>query len=158
MSLTAPLVCGAVLSFQPYKLHYVTSEYTSPADGQFHDPPLIYHLEHDPGENWPLDPSDPAYVQTRATVEAAVKTHQANLKYVPPQMAKGSNADFAVCGDPNSKAKYPQYPNCTLTPSNWDVFVCGPLGPTLDAVNGAAAFRGLPLAEQPAAVPQFQQA
>ena len=44
-----------------YKLHYVTSNFTNPTHGQFHEPPLIYHIEHDPGENYPLDSNSDEY-------------------------------------------------------------------------------------------------
>ncbi len=36
----------------------------------------------------------------------------------------GNNISLAVCSDPNSKTKYPQWPACTITPSAWGAKSC----------------------------------
>ena len=43
---------------------------------------------------------------------------------VPNQMALGNNREYAVCSDPHSQDKYPQYPNCTISPKNWENPFC----------------------------------
>ncbi|EGD74433.1 hypothetical protein PTSG_05798 [Salpingoeca rosetta] len=111
--------CGA------YKMHYVTSEsLKDPANGTFHDPPLMYQIENDPSENWPLDPASEEYKQQHKIITAAVDEHLRNLKPVPNQMAKGLNKDLIICGCPNSQKQYPQYPNCTCNPENFQVDAC----------------------------------
>lgn len=41
--------CGA------YKLHWVTSTWQAGSNnGVFHDPPLLFNLDIDPGENFPI--------------------------------------------------------------------------------------------------------
>ncbi len=109
--------CGA------YKLHRVTSNTTfgsRPNQGVFHDPPLIYNVEQDPGESYPLDPASAEYKAQRASIEAAMSAHEATLRPVPNQMASGLNPDLRVCCD-RSK-------NCICNPENFEVFVCSPVG------------------------------
>jgi len=115
-----------------YKLHYVTSNFTNPTHGQFHEPPLIYHIEHDPGENYPLDSNSDEYKEAFVKIDEAAKKHRKSVKDVPNQMALGLDPKKKVCCDWDSKKKYPQYPVCTCNPDNFHVFVCAPLGPTLD--------------------------
>jgi len=43
----------------PHKLHYVTKQWDT--DPLFQDPPLIYQVENDPSETYPLDPT--RYIQ-----------------------------------------------------------------------------------------------
>jgi len=108
-----------------YKWHQVTSNWTTGSNnGKFHDPPLIYHIEHDPSENFPLDPSSQEYQQARAVIEAAVSVHQKEMKPVPNQMAKGTDPNLRVCCNARSQMFYPLLPNCTCNPENYDVFVC----------------------------------
>jgi arylsulfatase A len=38
---------------------------------------------------------------------------------VQDQLALGSDARYALCAAPESQARYPQFPNCTLNPENW---------------------------------------
>ncbi len=113
----------------PYKLHYVTSNWTTgSSNGEFHDPPLIFQVENDPSEAKPLKSKSEEYKTQRQLIEAAVAEHRANMKYVPNMMALGVNPDLAICCDPNSQSKYPKLPNCTCNPENFDgVFVCSPV-------------------------------
>ena len=114
-----------------HKLHYVTSNWTSGSNnGKFHDPPLIYDLDADPGENFPLAEASDDYKAARAAIEAHVEDHKSKLIEVPNQMAYGTNPDLKVCCDPDSKEKYPMLPECTCNPENFhDVFVCSPVFP-----------------------------
>ena len=102
-----------------YKLHYVTSNWTSgSSNGEFHDPPLVYHIEHDPGENFPLGVGTEEYAAARAMIEAKAKAHRASIRSVPNQIAKGVRKDLQICCDPNSKKKYPLRPLCTCDESS----------------------------------------
>ena len=98
--------------------------------GEFHDPPLIYNLEFDPSEDWPLAPSSAEYQVARAAIEAANRSHQRTLRAVPNQMLRGTDPDLKICCNPHSQRTLPHYPNCTCNPENFDgVFVCAPVGP-----------------------------
>ena len=120
-----------------YKMHYVTSNFTHSSQGTYHDPPLIYHIEHDPGENYPLNPDSAEYGQAFQTIDEKRKEHQKSVKEVPNQMALGLNPKLKVCCDWDSQKKYPDYPVCTCNPENYHVFVCSPVGPN-------QAYRQLP--------------
>jgi hypothetical protein len=52
-------------------------------------------------------------------IDAAKARHLATISPVPDQNGRGSDARYAICGAPDSRAKLPQWPNCTLTPENW---------------------------------------
>ena len=43
------------------------------------------------------------------------------------QILLGTTHNNVFCMDPNSQNKYPQYPNCTGTPNNWNQFICQPV-------------------------------
>eukprot|EP00943_MAST-04B_sp_MAST-4B-sp1_P004964 g4964.t1 len=118
-----------------YKLHYVTSNYTASAKGVYHNPPLIYHIEHDPGENFPLDSNSDEYKEAFKKIDEAAEAHRRSVKPVPNQMALGLDPKKKVCCDWNSKNKYPDYPVCTCNPDNFHVFVCAPVGPTIDNMD-----------------------
>eukprot|EP00041_Stephanoeca_diplocostata_P002266 m.25001 g.25001 ORF g.25001 m.25001 type:complete len:554 (-) comp13130_c0_seq2:1676-3337(-) len=112
--------CGA------YKLHWVTSTWQNGSNnGVFHDPPLLFNLDIDPGESFPIASNSAEYTTWRATIEAARDAHEKTLKTVPNQMAMGTNADYGVCGCPQSQQKNPKFPNCTCNPENFQNFVCG---------------------------------
>lgn len=117
-----------------YKLHRVTSTTRpKPTGPVFHDPPLIYHIDNDPGENFPLSSTSAEYTSARSVIEAAIADHEARLKPVPNQIAMGKNPDLEVCCDRAKK--------CVCDPQNLDVFVCGPVGPTAERLT---TFSGLP--------------
>ena len=79
--------CGA------YKAHFVTNTHlkTTPI---VHDPPLLYQLEYDPSENYPIDSKSPEYEDAMETIRAAMKEHETTLKPVPNQMAMGGNDEY----------------------------------------------------------------
>ena len=116
--------CGA------YKLHYFTSNWENPTDAVKHDPPLLFQIENDPSERYPVDPLSGVYQAQRAIIEAAKSAHEKTVEDVPNQMALGSDPTYALCCDPNSSKKHPQFMNCTCNPHNWNAFVCAPLDPT----------------------------
>jgi arylsulfatase A len=125
--------CGMV------KMHYVTSNWSHSGVQTFHDPPLAFHLGHDPGESYPLDAGDPIYVRARPIIDAAKQQHLATLVAVPNQMAKGVDPRLKICKDPHSQTKHPSYPNCTSNPEYFAPgFVCTSIG-VREAVSVASA-------------------
>merc|ERR1712048_730308 len=95
-----------------------------------HNPPLLYNVEHDLSEMYPIDSSSDEYAAAMATINEAKTAHEKTLTPVPNQMAMGKNPDLAVCCDPASEEKHPGYMNCTCNPENFDnVFVCAPVHP-----------------------------
>jgi arylsulfatase A len=83
------------------------------------DPPLLFNLLSDPGEATPLDRESQAYRAALAAINTAKASHLATLTPVPDQNGRGSDDDLAVCSDPRSKSKFPQWPPCTINPENW---------------------------------------
>ena len=67
----------------PWKAHLITAAAYGPASGRFerHDPPLLYHLGHDPSEKYDLSKEHPDVI---ADLMAEVRRHQADLKPAPP--------------------------------------------------------------------------
>ena len=131
--------CGQV------KMHYVTSNWTSKKIQTFHDPPLGFHLGHDPGESFPLSSDDPIYAAALPIITAAKAQHLQTLRYVPNQMAKGVDPGLKVCCDPQSQKKHPTFPNCTCNPENFSPnFVCTSIGIEVDVgADGMSKGRGI---------------
>jgi arylsulfatase A len=98
-----------------------------------HNPPLLYNVEHDLGEQYPIAHDSTEYQTAMAQILKAKKEHEATLAPVPNQIALGGSDDVKVCCDPQSQQKHPSYLNCTCNPENFDdVFVCTPVqAPTL---------------------------
>jgi len=93
-----------------------------------HSIPLLYNVEHDENERYPIDSSSPEYAAVMATITRAKREHEVTVTPVPNQMGLGSSADVAVCCDPASQEKFPAHMNCTCNPDNFDkVFVCAPV-------------------------------
>ncbi|XP_065846637.1 N-acetylgalactosamine-6-sulfatase-like [Oscarella lobularis] len=72
----------------PYKAHFYTEgelEWNSPPL-QEHNPPILYHIEHDPSENYPIDKQSPDYAPTMEAIKNLVASHLGNLTYGTPQM------------------------------------------------------------------------
>eukprot|EP01084_Bolivina_argentea_P210635 358445_1 len=111
--------CGA------YKAHWVTRHNGSVL---IHDPPLLYNLNMDPSELHPIWPNNEAYNGIMNMLTNKKWEHIATLeKGITNQMSLGRNNDTALCMDIHSKDKYPQYPNCTGSPNNWNASVCQPV-------------------------------
>ena len=120
----AAVRCGA------FKAHFVTTDSAGAkacgTAGVYppttHDPPLMFNLATDPGESAPVVPTSATYSAALARINAALVVHAATLTPVPDQMVNNMNTmshTYAVCADPQSKETFPQWPNCTLTPSNF---------------------------------------
>ena len=88
--------------------------------------PALYDLRGDDHEQTAIAPTDPRYAAAMKTITAARTAHLASLRYVPSQNERGSDNALRFCGDPDSKAKYPGHPNCTMNPKNWKPApICG---------------------------------
>ena len=83
------------------------------------DPPLMFDLNLDPGETFPLPSNTSLYKDILHAIAQKRSQHLLTIEIVPDQMAKGSIATYMLCSDPNSQATYPRYPPCTLSPQNW---------------------------------------
>ena len=69
----------------PYKAHYFTrSGYGGDKEAR-HDPPLLYHLGHDPSEKYDISKQHPEVI---ADIQKEVARHRANLKPGEDQLAK----------------------------------------------------------------------
>ena len=68
-----------------YKAHFITkAAYGSTAETH-HDPPLLYHLGHDPGEQWDLARRHRDVIQR---IRQVVDEHRASVKPVENQLVK----------------------------------------------------------------------
>ena len=79
-----------------------------------HDPPLIFNLTADPGENAPLSADGAEYASAMATISTARSAHLATITPVPDQNGRGSSSAYAMCSINGSLPH-----NCTLNPANW---------------------------------------
>lgn len=69
----------------PWKAHFQTqASYGQPAPVR-HDPPILYHLERDPGEQWDVAAQQP---EVLATIRQLVAEHQARLQPAESQLEK----------------------------------------------------------------------
>ena len=100
--------CGA------YKAHYVTNTHLN-ATPVVHAPPLLYNVEMDVGESYPIDSASDEYSGALATITAAVAAHKASIKPVPNQMGMGTDPKYRACCDDTPPSKY----GCTCNPENW---------------------------------------
>eukprot|EP00928_Gymnodinium_smaydae_P032160 TRINITY_DN23365_c0_g1_i1.p1 TRINITY_DN23365_c0_g1~~TRINITY_DN23365_c0_g1_i1.p1 ORF type:complete len:561 (-),score=106.83 TRINITY_DN23365_c0_g1_i1:132-1814(-) len=106
-----------------------------------HDPPLLYNVEHDLSEQFPIPSTSAEYAKALALIQRARALHEATLTPVPDQMGRGGNPDLKVCCDAASKSKLPTYPNCTCNPENFDrVFVCAPVFPPTHVATSEVDF------------------
>lgn len=69
----------------PYKAHFYTRSAYGGDPEQKHDPPLLFHLEHDPGERFDIARDHPEVI---AQIRRIVAEHQASLVPVPNQLEK----------------------------------------------------------------------
>lgn len=68
----------------PYKAHFITEEpYGGNTNRQVHEPPLLFHLEIDPGEHWNIASAHPEVI---TEIRELVARHQAELKPGEPQL------------------------------------------------------------------------
>ncbi len=68
----------------PFKAHFKTKiSYGSQKRAEEHDPPLLFHLGHDPGENFNVAEGNEAVIEE---IEALVEAHEAALERVPTHL------------------------------------------------------------------------
>tara|TARA_R110002095_G_scaffold195123_3_gene173614 strand:- start:2328 stop:3752 length:1425 start_codon:yes stop_codon:yes gene_type:complete len=67
----------------PWKAHFITKPAYGKAPFQEHQPPVLYHLEHDPSEMYDVAKDHPAVIQE---LSAAAEQHQKTVKPVPSQL------------------------------------------------------------------------
>lgn len=82
--------------------------------------PIVFNLVKDPSESHPVAEGSAEYQSAIAIISQGKAAHLATITPVPNQNARGSGAEYAICSDPDSKRKLPNWPNCTSTPSNWE--------------------------------------
>ena len=69
-----------------YKAHFITEfAYRADNEKQYHDPPLLYHLDHDPSEKYDISQDHPEII---ADILKEVKRHRSNLVIGEDQLAK----------------------------------------------------------------------
>ena len=99
------------------------------------DDPIIFDLSKDWSEAHPLAANGSEWAAAKQLAEAARLDHLKTLVPVLNQMDLGSAHEYAICGAPNSQAKYPHLPNCTKNPEHWKPPVCL-VGGTIDQCIG----------------------
>ncbi|MDF1746182.1 MAG: sulfatase [Gimesia sp.] len=67
----------------PWKAHFITKPAYGKEPFQEHDPPVLYHLEHDPSEKHDVAKDHPEVIKE---LLAAAKKHQQTVKPVPSQL------------------------------------------------------------------------
>ena len=67
----------------PWKMHLMTQNAYGQREPVKHDPPQLYHLDHDPGENYELGKQNPEVIED---LMKEVKKHQQELKPAPSQL------------------------------------------------------------------------
>jgi hypothetical protein len=91
-----------------YKLHFETR------------PPELYDLIADPHEDNPLNvQASPSLQAIVKKITAARAAHLTTVVLVEDQILLGHDDNYMLCSDPHSQQKYPNYPNCTMSPENW---------------------------------------
>jgi arylsulfatase A-like enzyme len=68
----------------PYKAHFITEPSYIKGDKVYHDPPLLYNLEHDPSEKYDIAKDHPDVI---ADIRKEAARHKANLKKGKDQLA-----------------------------------------------------------------------
>lgn len=69
----------------PYKAHFITKTAYGKDDEIQHDPPLLFHLEHDPSELYNVADQQPGVI---AEIRAEIEKHQQSLEPVENQLQK----------------------------------------------------------------------
>ncbi len=69
----------------PYKAHFITKTAYGKDDEMQHDPPLLFHLEHDPSELYNIAEQHPGVI---AEIRAEIEKHQQTLEPVENQLQK----------------------------------------------------------------------
>ncbi|MBI3877554.1 MAG: arylsulfatase, partial [Verrucomicrobia bacterium] len=66
-----------------FKAHFITKPAYGPGEAQRHDPPVLYNLAHDPGEQFDVAKEHPDVI---AAIAAEVEKHRATVTPVKNQL------------------------------------------------------------------------
>jgi arylsulfatase A-like enzyme len=69
----------------PYKAHFITKSAYGRDDEMQHDPPLLYHLEHDPSELYNITDQHPGVIED---IRTEIENHRQTLEPVENQLQK----------------------------------------------------------------------
>jgi arylsulfatase A len=72
--------------FQAFKAHFVTRSGFNLDPPVHHSPPLLFNIEQDPGEHWPLDPTESNNAAILKIIIAAVENQQKTVVPATPQL------------------------------------------------------------------------
>eukprot|EP01122_Echinamoeba_exundans_P000943 TRINITY_DN10884_c0_g1_i1.p1 TRINITY_DN10884_c0_g1~~TRINITY_DN10884_c0_g1_i1.p1 ORF type:complete len:514 (+),score=48.19 TRINITY_DN10884_c0_g1_i1:225-1544(+) len=72
--------------FQAFKAHFVTRSGFNLDPPVHHSPPLLFNVEQDPGEHWPLDPTESNNAAVLKIIIAAVENQQKTVIPATPQL------------------------------------------------------------------------
>jgi arylsulfatase A len=67
----------------PFKAHFITQDAYGPGKPESHDPPLLYHLGHDPSEKYNVAEKHPDVI---AEIRKLAEAHQAAMEPGEPQL------------------------------------------------------------------------
>lgn len=68
-----------------YKAHFITKDAYGSREERHYDPPLLYHLGQDPGEQWDISDQHPDVI---ARIRGILEAHKATLQRVENQLDK----------------------------------------------------------------------
>jgi len=93
-----------------------------------HASPVVYNVEHDPSEMYPLDSSSSDYKAAMAEILEAKRVHEATLTPVPNQIGMGMDLKLAVCCKKHHDPIRLSW-DCTCNPENYHPAegVCSPV-------------------------------
>lgn len=111
------------IRYKSYKMHWVSADDDHPKL-QHYDPPLLFNIEQDISEKWPIHSTEDEYQKLLKIFTQIKFKHENELINVENQIAKGGSIKYRLCCDPNSKDKFPDYPTCTCQVENWNQILC----------------------------------
>jgi len=72
--------------YGPYKAHYITRSGFGIDPPEYHNPPLLFQIEHDPGELYPMNSTSPINQQILQTIQNEVEQMYERLTPGVPQL------------------------------------------------------------------------
>eukprot|EP01113_Clastostelium_recurvatum_P034419 TRINITY_DN4667_c0_g1_i3.p2 TRINITY_DN4667_c0_g1~~TRINITY_DN4667_c0_g1_i3.p2 ORF type:complete len:282 (+),score=59.77 TRINITY_DN4667_c0_g1_i3:737-1582(+) len=78
-----------------YKIHYITGSWYDWDARVVHDPPLLYQIEKDPSELYPLNTT--LYQDVIQQFSVAVTLHKKGMVFAEDQCGRGSDPSLAIC-------------------------------------------------------------
>ena len=76
------------------------------------EPPLLYQLEHDPSERFPLDPTGAEYAWAMDAVLHAVRAHRGKMAARTPELDRANVESTSLCC-PGARNPAPPWEMCT---------------------------------------------